>query len=89
MKPPLSRVAEDMRRELDRVRDVPTIAAGLALMEFVAVRETAFRAWAKRMVEAERSDVFREVAQRFPGAEIEQVIVEGLDGTGPEDSGDA
>lgn len=89
MKPPLSRVAEDMRRELERVKDVPTIAAGLALLEFVAARETAFRAWAKRMVEAERSDVFREVAQRFPGAEIEQVIVEGLDGAGPEDSGEA
>lgn len=88
MKPPLSRVAEDMRRELDRVKDVPTIAAGLALMEFVAARETAFRAWAKRMVEAERSDVFREVAQRFPGAEIEDVI-EGLEGTGPDDPGDA
>lgn len=89
MKPPLSRVAEDMARELERVKEVPTIAAGLALIEFVSKREVAFRAWARRMVEAERSDVFREVAQRFPGAEIEDVVIEGLEGTGHEDQGDA
>jgi|GEM_PF-3917645 len=88
MKPPLARVSEDVARELDRVKEVPTIAAALALLAFVAQRETAFRAWAKRVVEAERSDLFREVAQRFPGAEIEDVI-EGLDGVGSEDPGDA